>query len=218
MLSKRDIQISKALSYLLRHGAIKEKLNIDSNGFIPLNDILSHNRIKTHKATLEDVLRIVENNDKKRFTLKQQKENGESSNEGYVICANQGHSIESVSADETLVPLLDATDFPPVIIHGTYLNKLPLIYESGGLSKMNRNHIHFAYDNDPDKVVSGMRKSCNVLIYLDINKCIDQGIKFYRSANNVILSPGNDEGKIKPELFLKVVNRNGEMINWKTSQ
>ena len=61
---KRDIQISKALSYLLRHGALKEGLPIDNNGFIPVSVLLRHNRLKSHKCTLEDIHRIVENNDK----------------------------------------------------------------------------------------------------------------------------------------------------------
>jgi hypothetical protein len=32
------------------------------------------------------------------------------------------------------------------------------------------------------------------------------GIKFYRSENNVILSPGDSEGFIKPKYFVKVVD------------
>jgi RNA:NAD 2'-phosphotransferase (TPT1/KptA family) len=38
---KEEVQLSKLLSYLLRHGAIKEKLNISSDGFVAVNDIVS---------------------------------------------------------------------------------------------------------------------------------------------------------------------------------
>lgn len=203
---KRDVQISKSLSYLLRHGAVKEKLNIDSNGYVPLNEILKHNRIKSQKTTLEDIKRIVENNDKKRFSIK------EGQDGTLLICANQGHSISSVSADDALTPLSTLAEFPPVVIHGTYLKKLPLILKSGGLSKMNRNHIHFTYDESPNKVISGMRTSCNVLIYIDIEKCLKEGIKFYRSTNSVILSSGDASGLIRNELFLKIVDRKGNLV------
>ena len=67
---KRDVQLSKALSYLLRHAAVKEKLTIDSNGYTPLKELLSHNRLKTHKCTVDDIHRIVKENDKQRFHLK----------------------------------------------------------------------------------------------------------------------------------------------------
>lgn len=204
---KRDVQISKSLSYLLRHGAVKEKLNIDSNGYIPLKDILNHNRIKSQKTTLEDVKRIVENNDKKRFSIKTD------ANGNALICANQGHSITAVVGEEALLPLRTKEDFPPVVIHGTYFKKLPLILESGGLSRMNRNHIHFTYDESPHKVISGMRTSCNVLIYIDIEKCLKEGIAFYKSSNNVILSSGNVNGFIPKDLFLKVVDRRGTLLN-----
>lgn len=39
---KEEIQISKLLSYLLRHGAIKEKLNISPEGFVAVDDIVSN--------------------------------------------------------------------------------------------------------------------------------------------------------------------------------
>lgn len=38
---KAEVQLSKLLSYLLRHGAVKEKLDISSDGFVAVNDIVS---------------------------------------------------------------------------------------------------------------------------------------------------------------------------------
>lgn len=191
---KRDIAISKSLSYLLRHGALKEKLNIDQTGYIDIKDLLKHNRLKTNKVTLDDIYRIVENNDKKRFSIVER--------EGKImICANQGHSIETVN-DSNLVQLTENT-IPHEIYHGTYKIKLPAIANTGGLSKMNRNHIHFA-SNISD--ISGIRASCNVLIYLNIEKCLQLGIVFYKSSNNVILTSGDVNGLIKVELFDRVVD------------
>lgn len=37
---RQRIQLSKALSYILRHGAVKEKLNMTADGYILVNDIV----------------------------------------------------------------------------------------------------------------------------------------------------------------------------------
>lgn len=54
---------------------------------------------------------------------------------------------------------------------------------------MSRNHIHFAPGlPQEDGVISGMRKSCDVYIYIDMVQAIKDGIDFYISSNNVILT------------------------------
>jgi 2'-phosphotransferase len=199
MSSQRDVRISKALSYLLRHGAEKEKLAIDEKGYVALNDILNHNRIKCNKATLEDIKRIVEDNDKKRFTIS-----------GDYICANQGHSLKVI--DDSNLELLTKETIPQEVFHGTYKTKLGAIIQSGGLSKMNRNHIHFTSTELSN--ISGIRKTANVLIYLDVNKCLQQNIEFFKSKNDVILSAGDENGFIRYELFDRVIDtKTGQKID-----
>ena len=71
---------------------------------------------------------------------------------------------------------------------------------------MTRNHIHFAKGlPGEDGVISGMRSSCDVLIYMDAKKCLDSDIPFFESANGVLLSPGNEKGQIPLEMVEKVV-------------
>ena len=63
-----DTDISKAMSWLLRHGAVKEKVTIDSSGYVPLEELIQYMRGKGHKNIDENVIRkIVDTNDKKRF-------------------------------------------------------------------------------------------------------------------------------------------------------
>ena len=95
----------------------------------------------------------------------------------------------------------------PKVIHGTYFKAWNLIKKSG-LNKMKRNHIHFAAGEPGDQgVISGMRSSAQVFIYIDVEKAMSEGgIKFYKSANNVILSPGNADGFILPTYFKIVKN------------
>lgn len=75
---------------------------------------------------------------------------------------------------------------------------------------MKRTHIHFATGLPSDRgVVSGMRKDVEVLIYIDVEKALRAGIKFYQSSNGVVLSPGDESGVIKPEYFSRVCDRRG---------
>ena len=39
-----------------------------------------------------------------------------------------------------------------------------------------------------------MRKTCEVLVYIDLARCLADGLPFVLSANEVILSTGNERG------------------------
>ncbi|XP_067680687.1 tRNA 2'-phosphotransferase 1-like isoform X2 [Haliotis asinina] len=192
-----DIQLSKSLSWLLRHGVNSVGLTFLPGGFLYVSDILELPRFS--KFTLEEVKSVVANNDKQRFTLETDPDNGQ-----LKIRANQGHSVQV--DDLQLTPITDSSEYP-LIIHGTYLHAWNSI-KSQGLKKMKRNHIHFAAgEPGEDGVISGMRKSCDVMIYVDVARAIAAGVKFFKSANNVILSPGVGDGVIPPSCFSRVIDR-----------
>lgn len=108
--------------------------------------------------------------------------------------------------DLELVPVADPSEVSNVI-HGTYLRNLDAI-KSTGLSRMNRNHVHFSYDLPNSKtVISGIRSSAEVFVYIDLAKALSEGLKFYKSANGVILSPGDENGIIEPKYFQKIETR-----------
>lgn len=192
--SGHSVQLSKALSYILRHGAAKEGLEM-SEGFVFVDDLLKLRQFK--KYSEDDVKRVVADNDKKRFALR----NDPVTNR-LQIRANQGHTMQV--DDLELDPITDHTE-TSVVVHGTYRDCWPQI-KAQGLSKMSRNHIHFA-PGEPGKegVISGMRRSCEVLIFINLEKAISDGFKFYRSANNVILCPGNEQGFLPSRYFQRVV-------------
>lgn len=58
----------------------------------------------------------------------------------------------------------------------------------------------------------GMRASSTVLIYVDVDRALASGIKFYVSANGVVLSPGDKQGFIPHTLFDKVTGRFGKDV------
>lgn len=195
---KRDIHISKSLSYLLRHGAVKESLPIDNNGYIKLDIILNHNRLKTHKTTHDDILRVVNSNDKKRFDVRV------IDGEEY-IAATQGHSIQLKQDDSVLTQLVSQDSLPPVLIHGTSIQSTKMIIEKGFISRMKRNHIHLSPGvvGVDSNVISGMRKQSSIFIYLKRNEILNH-IKLFKSLNNVYLTADD----IPIGLFEKILIRN----------
>lgn len=76
------------MSWILRHGAHKLQLPIDSEGFIDLVAVISSESLQG-KCTLEDIQRIVKNNHKQRFTIRRNCFTNK-----LEIRANQGHSIQ----------------------------------------------------------------------------------------------------------------------------
>ena len=81
-----DVQLSKFLSYVCRHGAEKEGIRVHDGGFINVEDVLSKSRVPYSK---EDVQRVVRQCQKQRFALRNDPATG------YLqIRANQGHTLK----------------------------------------------------------------------------------------------------------------------------
>ncbi|XP_075795191.1 tRNA 2'-phosphotransferase 1 isoform X3 [Pelodiscus sinensis] len=159
-----EVRLSKALSYVLRHGAAQLGLEMSADGFVDVASVLSLPRFRG--VSVADVQRVVETNEKRRFALRPHPGDGH-----LQIRANQGHSLQQVSELE-LTPLLEPTDLPQTMAHGTYLRHWPAICQ-GGLSRMGRNHIHLAPGLPGDgHVLSGMRQDCDVAIVIDGPKAL----------------------------------------------
>ncbi|KAI8805311.1 phosphotransferase KptA/Tpt1 [Cladochytrium replicatum] len=197
------IRLSKNLSYILRHGAEKHRIPIRPDGYMLLDDLLKDPKFRD--VTLTQIQRVVENNDKKRFTLTQHPDGT------WMIRANQGHSMETVS-DLELVPLSIDT-VPETVVHGTTRRAWGTI-RNEGLCRMGRLHIHFAVGlPGEDGVISGMRGSSDVLIYVDVKSALQDGVEFFRSSNNVVLCPGVGEmGVLLPKYFSMVTDRKGSSL------
>ncbi len=72
---------------------------------------------------------------------------------------------------------------------------------------MGRNHVHFAIGLPSESgVISGMRKSAEVYIYIDSARAMAEGIVFFKSSNGVILTAGlGPEGMVPPSCFSQVI-------------
>lgn len=187
---------SRKLTQILRHQIIEYKLEIDSDGYVKFIDIINLNLPELKNITIDDIYVIVDTNNKKRLELK-------TINNILYIRAAQGHSkaVGLLINDNKLLEEI-TLDYPnEYIYHGTQLNFINSILKNG-LNRMGRKHIHFVDNIDRDKQISGFRSRSNTIITVDIKKCIKDGIKFYKSSNNVILTEG-DNGIIHPKYFIK---------------
>jgi len=191
-MSLKD-QRSRSITYLLRHGAQKEKVPIREDGFVAVSDLLKWPKVAG--ITVDEVREIVETCPKQRFLLSEEPS-------GLFIRANQGHTLE---VEVEMEEIRDASLFP-VVCHGTYFRSWDLI-KASGLSRMGRQHIHFSSKEFNDQtMISGMRKTSQILIYIDMQAAINDGFKFYHSANDVILTPGDENGFLPTRYFLRAIN------------
>ena len=104
---------SKFLSMVLRHEPEKIGATLDANGWILIEDLLRLLKRVGRTISLQQLEKIVETNDKRRFTI---------SEVGLQIRAAQGHSI-----DIDLQPL----EPPTWLFHGTARDNLDVLFKEG---------------------------------------------------------------------------------------
>eukprot|EP00257_Ricinus_communis_P018153 XP_015576780.1 putative tRNA 2'-phosphotransferase [Ricinus communis] len=110
--------------------------------------------------------------------------------------------VRTVKSESLLKPII-LVDEVPVCVHGTYKKNLGFILEYG-LKRMQRLHVHFSCGLPTDgEVISDMRRNVNVLIYLDMKKALEDGMKLYISDNRVILTESFD-GVVPVKYFEKI--------------
>lgn len=196
----RETKVSKKLSQLLRHRVRENNLTVRTDGYVRLDDVLAAMHHLT--PTADEVRAVVATCPKQRFALLTE-------DAVEYIRANQGHTIDGLDDEQMLQPLgAPALAELREAVHGTFLSSWPAI-RSGGLRRMARKHVHMATDLPGESgVISGMRRSAEVLVWVDLLAAHRAGVPFFRSANSVILTPGlGDEGTVPPSCFSRVIER-----------
>jgi putative RNA 2'-phosphotransferase len=170
--SRRTSQLSRQVSWLLRHGAVEAGLAMDAAGWARVGDVLAALRISR-----EDLVEVVATNDKRRLQL-----------DGDRVRACQGHSW---GAGTSRMPVtreaLEASwrrvepDGP--LWHGTNLTALDSI-ASAGLMPGRRTHVHLAAT--PDAKV-GKRANVELLLEVDPARLAGHGLDVFEAPNGVLL-------------------------------
>lgn len=163
------IKTSKFLSYVLRHNPEEIGVELDKNGWLSINQLIKQANNQGHSINRELLDEVVQTNDKQRFAI---------SEDGNMIRANQGHSVE---VDLALSPLMP----PDMLLHGTAEKWIESI-NTDGLKKMSRHHVHLTENNKIASAV-GTRYGKLVMLEVDAKQMVEDGFEFYRSANAVWL-------------------------------
>jgi putative RNA 2'-phosphotransferase len=162
---------SKFLSLVLRHQPEVVGMQLDPEGWLPIDEPIENSNLRGKQLTLELLHEVVASCEKKRFTL---------SEDGLKIRANQGHSVRDVELN------LEAVLPPSVLYHGTVAAFLESIREQG-LLKRSRNHVHLSADIETANKV-GARRGKPVILTIHANAMHQSGHAFYLSANGVWLT------------------------------
>ena len=181
MIDMSDTKTSKFISLILRHKPETIGISLDEHGWANIDELIDGIR-KSIPFSLEDLERIVANNNKQRFSFNEDKTK---------IRANQGHSIHVDVELKEMVP-------PDVLYHGTGEKSVSSINKEG-LKPMNRIYVHLSKDIETATKV-GSRHGKPAIYSIDCKAMINDGHKFYLSENGVWLT------KSVPVVYLSLIN------------
>lgn len=163
-------EISKLLSYVLRHAPEHVGLTLDANGWVSIDVLISRFQATGVEVDRQMLEQIVAGSDKQRFTL---------SDDGLRIRAAQGHSVKIDLALESSTP-------PPLLFHGTAKANLDVILTEG-LKPGQRQHVHLSLDEETAMKVGG-RHGKPVVLRVDAARMSADGLIFYQAENGVWLT------------------------------
>ena len=178
-MSTDNIQLSKFLSFVLRHKPDAIGLALDSQGWASIDDLIEKARAAGTKFDKRALLHVVETSDKKRFSV---------SADVLRIRAAQGHSVPVELG-------LSSREPPPVLYHGTATRFVESIL-SQGLKPRARQHVHLSLD-EATALGVGQRHGKAYVFRIDASAMHVKGFKFFLSDNGVWLTD-----RVPPEFLM----------------
>lgn len=171
MSNKKLIEVSKFLSFVLRHQPQEIGLSLDSEGWAGIEALIVAANKSGQALDKAILMQVVETSDKKRFSF---------SEDGLRIRAAQGHSTETVSIDHP-----EKTP-PEFLYHGTAMRFLDAILKEG-LKPGSRHYVHLSESVDT-AIAVGKRYGKPVVLKIEALRMHQQGFKLYQSENEVWLT------------------------------
>ncbi|PQO25763.1 RNA--NAD 2'-phosphotransferase [Blastopirellula marina] len=165
MNAEKIKQISKRMSYILRHKPDSAGLTLAPGGWVAIDDLIG--ALKISREYLDEV---VSTNDKQRF---------EYSEDATKIRARQGHSTAVDLQYEAATP-------PDLLFHGTAVRFLESIRENG-LIRGKRHHVHLSVDREM-MIAVGSRHGKPVVLEVNAKQMLMDGNQFYVTGNHVWLT------------------------------
>lgn len=164
------VQLSKFLSFVLRHKPESIGLTLDSQGWASIDELIAKSDAAGTRLNREDLQHVVETSDKKRFSV---------SADGQRIRAAQGHSV---SVELGLSP----QEPPPLLYHGTATRFVDAILAEG-LKPQSRQQVHLSADEATAHRV-GQRHGKSAILKVDALRMHAKGFQFFLADNGVWLT------------------------------
>jgi putative RNA 2'-phosphotransferase len=180
-MQKTVRNIGKFLALVLRHKPGVISLELDREGWVEVEPLITNCRKKGIDLDRETLNRIVATDEKGRYQF---------SPEGDKIRACQGHSLP---VDLGLKPVSP----PKYLYHGTTEKALPSILKRG-LVKGNREYVHLSQDRKTAEIV-GKRRGPGLVLKILSGEMGKAGYQFYLAENGVWLTD-----QVPPEFILPV--------------
>ena len=170
-MSKQLSEISKFLSFVLRHQPGAIGIILDLEGWTDISALIAAAANDGKQLDRDLIQAVVTTSDKKRFAI---------SDDGQRIRAVQGHSTESV--DINYVEKLP----PELLYHGTATRFMASIRKEG-LLPGSRQYVHLSQDERTAFVV-GRRHGKPVVLKINALLMHEQGFKLFQAENDVWLT------------------------------
>ena len=164
-------ELSKEVSYALRHAPWEYELEMDEEGWVPIGQLLDalHRSEKWKNISEIDLSEMIKKSEKKRHEIKDGK-----------IRAFYGHSIPMKILKEEEMP-------PDILYHGTARRFMQSIMESG-LLPQSRQYVHLSQEVETAENVGKRHDSKPCILIIDAKRAWKEGIKFYLGNEKVWLS------------------------------
>jgi putative RNA 2'-phosphotransferase len=148
-------RLSKALSGYLRHWANDEGLPIDSDGWVPISELIEAIDGNVSRADIEQ---IVSNDEKGRYEISDNK-----------VRAVYGHSIEDVVITDG-----NRENIPDTLYHGTISKNVESILIEG-IQPMNRNTVQLSDSIETAEIVASRHGRDTIVLRVAADRMLSDG-------------------------------------------
>lgn len=171
-MANQSTQLSKTISYALRHRPEVFGLVLDAEGWVSIDDLvaaLSKHEERWRDVTAADIRAIPAASSKQRFAF-----------DGNRIRALYGHSLPDRIEMVSGMP-------PEFLFHGTAETSLTSIRQSG-LQPMDRQFVHMSIDERSAREVGLRRSREPVILKIHAMRAFENGCAFYARNEHIWLS------------------------------
>jgi putative RNA 2'-phosphotransferase len=167
-----DAELSRVLSHALRHEPWLYELELDDEGWAPLEIVLGALRAQREEwrdLSRTDIERMIKSSPKRRHEIL-----------GERVRALYGHSVPGKLRKEAATP-------PQILFHGTSADAANVITREG-LKPMSRQYVHLSVDVATARQVGLRKTKTPVLLEIDAGAAKASGVAFYAGNEMVWLA------------------------------